>query len=61
MTHICHGIGIRVIAAQVETKAQVDHCDQLHVDALQGRALHHPISFLQFTNNNGCNFDNSRL
>jgi diguanylate cyclase (GGDEF)-like protein len=61
MTHICHGIGIRVIAAQVETKAQVEHCQQLHVDALQGRALHHPISFQQFRENNGCNFDNSRL
>ena len=61
MTHICHGIGIRVIAAQVETRAQIEHCYQLHVDALQGRALHHPISFQQFSEKNGCNFDNSRL
>lgn len=61
MTHICHGIGIRVIAAQVETKAQVDHCQQLRVDALQGRVLHPPISFQQFSEKNGCNFDNSRL
>lgn len=61
MTQICHGIGIRVIAAQVETEAQIAHCQQLHVDALQGRALHHPISFQQFSEKNGCIFDNSRL
>ncbi len=61
MTHICHGIGIRVIAAQVETQAQVAYCQQMHIDALQGRVLHHPISFQQFSDKNGCNFDNSRL
>ena len=61
MTHICHGIGIRVIAAQVETQAQIAHCQRLRVDALQGRALHHPISFQQFSEKNGCNFNNSQL
>lgn len=61
MTHICHGIGIKVIAAQVETAGQAEHCKRLRVDALQGRILHHPISFQQFRENNGCNFASSQL
>lgn len=48
MTHICHGVGIRVIAAQVETQAQIDHCKALHVDALQGHALYEPVFFSTF-------------
>lgn len=48
MTHICHGIGIRVIAAQVETQAQIDHCKALRFDAMQGHALYAPIFFSSF-------------
>lgn len=48
MTHICHGIGIKVIAAQVETQAQIDCCKELRFDALQGRALYAPIYFNSF-------------
>jgi diguanylate cyclase (GGDEF)-like protein len=48
MTHICHGIGIRVIAAQVENVMQVEHCQALHLDGLQGNALHPAIKFSEF-------------
>lgn len=45
MTQICHGIGIKVIAAQVETAQQVAHCQAMHLDGLQGKALFEPIKF----------------
>lgn len=61
MTQICHGIGIRVIAAQVEQPEQAEICQQIHVDALQGRALHPPVSFQQIAGKNDCNFSNNQL
>ncbi|ALZ77069.1 EAL domain-containing protein [Rheinheimera sp. F8] len=61
MTQICHGIGIRVIAAQVELRSQAEICQQLHVDALQGRALHAPVSFLQIAEKNDCKFSDNQL
>lgn len=61
MTQICHGIGIKVIAAQVEHSSQAEICQQLHVDALQGRALHAPVSFLQIADKSDCKFSNNQL
>lgn len=45
MTQICHGIGIKVIAAQVETPQQVEHCQAMHLDGLQGKVLFEPTIF----------------
>ncbi|OBP14288.1 hypothetical protein A5320_10855 [Rheinheimera sp. SA_1] len=61
MTHICHGIGIRVIAPHVENLEIADICLAIHIDALQGRGLHAPINFTLVSENFGCNFDKTRI
>ena len=61
MTHICHGIGIRVIAPHVEDLDIADICLAIHIDALQGRGLHAPINFSKVSENFGCNFDKTAV
>jgi len=57
MTHICHGIGIKVIAPQIESADIVQICHEIHIDAVQGRGLHAPVAFEKVSQNNDCVFD----
>lgn len=57
MTHICHGIGIKVIAPQIESADIVKICHEIHIDAVQGRGLHAPVAFEKVSQNNDCIFD----
>lgn len=57
MTDICHGIGIKVIAPQVEHAEIVKICHEIHIDAVQGRGLHAPVAFAKVSQNNDCIFD----
>lgn len=56
MTQICHGIGIRVIAAHIESETSVKICQEMHVDALQGHLLRRPEPFLHAEQNLDCIF-----
>ncbi|MEZ9367510.1 LapD/MoxY N-terminal periplasmic domain-containing protein [Shewanella sp. 10N.286.51.B2] len=40
VTQICHGIGLKVIAAQLETPAMIGIFSNIHVDGLQGNGLY---------------------
>lgn len=39
MVQICHGIGIKVLAASIEHAAVEELCQQLHLDGLQGHGI----------------------
>ena len=57
MTHICHGIGIKVIAPQIEDVEIVAICHEIYIDAVQGRGLTPPIAFVKISQKNDCIFD----
>ncbi|WP_076539489.1 LapD/MoxY N-terminal periplasmic domain-containing protein [Shewanella sp. UCD-KL21] len=40
VTQVCHGIGLKVIAAQLETPAMVGLLSDIHLDGLQGDGLY---------------------
>ena len=61
MTDICHGIGIKVIAAQIESAEIVKICHEIHIDALQGRGLQAPAAFVKVSQNNDCIFDTNQV
>lgn len=56
MTQICHGIGIRVIAAHIENQKIAGLCRELHMDALQGHGLYSPIPFFNIEQKTDCLF-----
>ncbi|WP_434938307.1 bifunctional diguanylate cyclase/phosphodiesterase [Shewanella sp. HL-SH8] len=45
ITQICHGIGIKMIAPQIETLAISQQCVQLNIDGLQGNGLYSVRNF----------------
>ncbi len=61
MTQICHGIGIAVIAQHVESLATSTICQSVHIDAMQGHALHRPVTFSSVVKEFGCNFAKHQL
>lgn len=56
MTQICHGIGIRVIAAHIENQPIAAICKEVHIDALQGHGLYSPIPFFNIEQKTDCLF-----
>ena len=48
LTRMSHDLGLEVVAEGVETQAQVDLCQELECDLIQGYAFHRPMDFPQF-------------
>lgn len=61
MTQICHGIGIRVIAAHIENQQIAAVCREIHVDAMQGHGLYSPIPFFNIEQKSDCLFTMNRV
>lgn len=45
VTQICHGIGIKIIAPQIESTQIAQQCSQMNIDGLQGNGLYSVCNF----------------
>ena len=48
LTRMSHDLGLEVIAEGVETQAQIDLCQELECDLIQGYAFHRPLDLADF-------------
>lgn len=50
LTRMSHDLGLEVVAEGVETQAQIDLCQELQCDLIQGYAFHRPLDLPDFMN-----------